>query len=133
MKRLILSIFTLVIFFTGFAQMPQFAVVRPDGTTYICPTFDSAYVKALDDDYIYLPGTVIAGNKTLSKRLTLIGAGHYPDSTAYTGKTRFTGSFTLENKCSFEGIEIDGSITITNSSASSSSFTRIKCNSLMLG
>jgi cytoskeletal protein CcmA (bactofilin family) len=135
MKKIILSTFIALLFSkTNYGQSPQFAVVRPNGTTYICPTFDSAYIKALDDDYIYLPGTVMAGNKTIAKRLTLIGAGYYPDSTVYTGKTRFTGSFTIEKKCTIEGVEFDGSITLTNTTmASASSFIRIKCGSLILG
>jgi hypothetical protein len=109
------------------AQPQQFAVVRPDGTTYICPTFDSANTKAVDDDIIYMPGVTITGDKTISKRLTLIGTGHYPDSTIYTGKTIFTGKMFLEKKCWLEGFEVQNIISITSSIADSCSFIRINC------
>lgn len=115
------------------AQSPQFAVVRPNGTTYICPSFDSAYTKAVDDDFIYLPGTVISGNKTISKRLTLIGTGHYHDSTAYTGKTVFAGVIYLEKKCTLEGFETPNHIAITNSDAANCSFIRLKIGQIFLG
>ncbi len=133
MKKIIFFLFiTILIAKASFGQAPQFAVVRPNGTTYICPSFDSAYTKAVDDDYIYLPGTVIAGNKTISKRLTMIGAGHYPDSTICTGKTRFTGLFTLEQKCTFEGFELDNSIILSGTNSSNSSFIRLKCSGFLL-
>jgi hypothetical protein len=132
MKKLALLLLPGIFIVNGLnAQVPQFAVVRPDGTTYICPSFDSAYTRAVDDDMIYMPGTTISGSKTISKRLTLIGAGHYPDSTFYTGKTVFTGgSFNLEKKCTLEGFEVGDYIVITNANAGNCSFIRIKCNGL---
>jgi hypothetical protein len=132
MKKYLLSIFTIVSALAS-AQNPQFAVVRPDGTTYICPTFDSAHNKAVDDDWIYLPGTVISGDKTITKRLTIIGAGHYPDSTQYTGKTHFTNSLFLEKKCTLEGIQVDNQIVITNPAANNCSFIRLKTSLIILG
>lgn len=132
MKYFIAVMTTLVFLSAADAQIPQFAVVRPDGTTYICPSFDSAYVRAADDDIIYMPGTVISGNKTIGKRLILIGTGHYPDSTVYTGKTLFTGTINLDKKCTLEGFEVTNSIFITNSNAAGCSFIRIKCNGLYL-
>jgi hypothetical protein len=112
-----------------FAQTPQFAVVRPDGTTYICPTFDSALIKAVDDDFIYLPGIQIAGTKSITKRLTIFGTGHYPDSTLATGKSQFVNDILLANKCNFEGFEVS-SIHVINANASQSSFIRIKASAL---
>ena len=132
-SKYILATFFLLAAINLKAQTPQFAVVRPNGTTYICPTFDSAYNKAMDDDYIYLPGTVISGDKTITKKLTIIGAGHYPDSTQYTGKSLFTGQFLIEKKCTLEGIEIANSLVIMNAAASNSSFIRIRASALYLG
>lgn len=109
------------------AQVAQFAVVRPDGTTFICPNFDSAYNKAADDDIIYMPGVVIEGDKTISKRLKLIGTGHYPDSTLITNKTYFNANIHLEKKCWLEGFECM-SIDITNASVSGCSFVRLRIN-----
>ena len=57
MKKLVFILLTGILFVNDLnAQAPQFAVVRPDGTTYICPSWDSAYNKANNGDNIYLPG-----------------------------------------------------------------------------
>jgi hypothetical protein len=128
MKYTVMILGLLILFSTSFAQFQQFAVARPDGTTYICPTFDSANNKAMDDDIIYLPGGTITGDKTITKRITLIGAGHYPDSTLYTGRTVFSGNIFLEKKCWLEGFEVyPNGISITNAISDSCSFVRIKC------
>jgi hypothetical protein len=73
------------------SQAPQFAVVRPDGTTYLCPTWDSAYNTSQNGDNIYLPGgTFITSSEfIISKRLFIYGAGHHPDSSSITGVTTF--------------------------------------------
>lgn len=95
------------------AQLPQFAVVRPDGTTFICPTWDSAYNKALNGDYIYLPGATINSALIIDKRLYIFGAGHHPDSTIATGKTSVNASIQLMSNASgsnIEGIQFSGSI-----------------------
>ena len=75
MKKITLSL--LLIPFTAIlasAQTPQFAIVKPDGTTFICPSWDSAYIKSLDGDVIYLPGITIAGyaQVNIQKQLTII-------------------------------------------------------------
>jgi len=69
------------------AQIPQFAVVRPDGTTYICPSFDSAYNKAVNGDNIYLPGGNFSLSNPISKSLHIFGAGYNQDSSMATNIT----------------------------------------------
>jgi hypothetical protein len=130
MKHTVMIFVLAILFSASFAQSPQFAVVRPDGTTYICPTFDSAYNKSADDDFIYLPGIIISGDKTISKKLTLIGTGHYPDSTVYTGKTKFTGTVYLGKRCTMEGIDVTSTIAINNPAANGCSFLRVRCGNL---
>jgi hypothetical protein len=108
MKRIILALIIMV-FSASYinAQTGQFAVVRPDGTTYICPTMDSAYIKAVNGDYIYLPGGTITFNYAINKKLFIFGAGHHPDSSLTTGKTNMTSTITFEsgaNGGSIEGI-----------------------------
>src|SRR5574343_88628 len=91
------------------AQSPQFAVVRPNGTTYICPSWDSAYNKAIDGDNIYLPGVTINTQVHLDKKLNLFGAGHHPDSSSATGTTIFTSNFFISKGASdgsIEGIKV---------------------------
>jgi len=87
------------------AQAPQFAVVRPDGTTYICPTWDSAYNKAIDGDNIYLPGVPVNGTFYIDKRLNIFGAGHHPDSSSVSGKTTILGSLFFRSGASGGSIE----------------------------
>ena len=70
------------------AQSPKIAVVRPDGTTYICPTWDSAYKKAANDDNIYLPGGTFLVTNMIGKRLNIYGAGFNEDSSRATGITK---------------------------------------------
>lgn len=110
------------------AQSPQFAVVRPNGTTYICPNWDSAYNKSQNGDFIYLPGTNINTNIILEKNLTIIGAGHYPDSTVATGSTIINGDISIFKKCYLEGLNISGSITVSDTMGNNSTFIRLRCS-----
>lgn len=87
MKSVIITLGIFLCNYSTFAQNPQFAVVRPNGTTYICPTIDSAYNKAIAGDNIYLPGGTFTLSNRINKRLFIYGAGHHPDSTNVTGRT----------------------------------------------
>lgn len=49
--------------------------------------FVQAYTASASGDTIYLSGGSFSAPDTLNKSLTIIGAGHYPDSTIATGKT----------------------------------------------
>lgn len=132
MKKKLLSvliIFSVTVYSN--AQAPQFAVVRPDGTTYICPTWDSAHSKAQDGDYIYMPGIYISGDKTITKSLNIFGAGHYPDSTVVTGKTVITGIITITKKCMLEGFQCQNVIS-NGINCSGSSFLRMNISGSLL-
>jgi len=116
-KGIFSTIFIAIISIYGVAQTPQFAVVRPDGTTYICPSWDSAYNKSQDGDNVYLPGvgltSAITNGITINKRLFLYGTGHHPDSSATTGKTIILGGFSIQSGASggsIEGVNITGGI-----------------------
>lgn len=89
----------------GFAQTPQIALVKPNGTTTIHSTFDAAYTAATDDDYIYLPGGTFTVANPISKRLHIIGAGSNIDSSLVTGITRLN-SLTIE--AASEGGSVEG-------------------------
>ncbi len=91
---------------TAFSQSPQYAVVRPDGTTFICPTWDSAHSKAVDGDNIYLPAVIINANIQINKRLNIFGAGHHPDSSLAIGKTIVTGIVNIDSNA--KGGHIEG-------------------------
>ncbi len=113
------------------------SVITLDGPsgTRVYTTLDTAIIYAQDGDYVYLPGGVISipGGLIIQKRLTIIGAGHYPDSTQATGQTAFTGSiyFTTPSSGSMlQGIYINGSILIGTSPANSgaSNILISRCN-----
>lgn len=70
-----------------FAQIPQIALVKPDGTTTVYTTFDAAYNDAADDDYIYMPGGTFSLTNPIMKRLHIYGAGAIQDSCNLTGIT----------------------------------------------
>jgi hypothetical protein len=114
MKRLLLLFILFGSIAVVNAQAPQFAVVRPDGTTYICPSWDSAYNKAINGDYVYLPGGSIGyTNDIISKKLFIYGAGHHPDSSAATGITTLTGNLRIAKGADeglLEGVNVTGNI-----------------------
>ncbi len=90
-KRIILIAILIQSFSESKAQLSKFAVVRPDGATYIYSSWDSAYINALNGDHIYLPGgTFITSQEfTIAKKLFIFGSGHHPDSSSVTGVTTF--------------------------------------------
>lgn len=106
-------LFSLTATITSSAQVPQYALVRPDGTTTICTSWDSAYSKAVDGDNIYLPGATINSVLQIDKRLNIYGAGHHPDSTAATGKTSINAFVLFLSNSSgsrLEGVQLAGTI-----------------------
>ncbi|MEP7321591.1 MAG: hypothetical protein ABI761_06715 [Saprospiraceae bacterium] len=105
MKNIILLVVCLISFCELMqAQSLQFAVVRPNGTTYICPTLDSAYNLSLDGDFLYLPGGSYGLTQPITKSIHIYGAGIHSDSSAVTTRT------ILDNISLVEGAS-NGSIT----------------------
>lgn len=68
------------------SQQSQFSVVRPDGTTFIKNSWDSAYFISQDGDAIYFPGIKLQ-HISIDKELTIIGTGHNIDSAGIVGIT----------------------------------------------
>lgn len=112
------KIITLVCFFItlnkAFSQDAPFAVVTPSNVTFICPNFDSAYKKASSGDIIYVPGgTYNIGSYTIDKRLTIIGVGHYQDSSLATSASILYGDLFYTrngNNSVIDGIYLSGNI-----------------------
>ena len=78
--------------------------------------FIDAYAAASNEDTIYLPGGTFE-TSDINKRLTIYGAGHYPDSTLATGKTIISNSFNINTNTDsllLEGIQFNGSMTINS-------------------
>ena len=95
------------------AQSP--VILQHNGTATLfdkASALQDAHNAAVSGDTIYLPGGFFGGI-TIQKKLTLYGAGHYPDSTAATFTTRINGSLYLSeeaNETHIEGLYISGSI-----------------------
>ena len=100
------------------------------------PSFDSAYNKATDGDYIYLPGGVFSA-PTINKKLNIVGAGHHPDSSSTTFPTVISNQLFLSSDASggsIEGINFTFSYcgyyclpTVTNGAGSITNFSFIRC------
>lgn len=73
-----------------------------------------AYNAAVSGDTIYLPGGVFPGI-TITKRLTIFGVGHYPDSTAATGVTQVANIIFQagSDKSSIQGLYLPGGINVS--------------------
>jgi hypothetical protein len=87
-----------------------------------------AYTAASNEDTIYLPGGSFVA-PDFNKRLTIYGAGHYPDSTVATGKTIIANPFTIASEADsflLEGIEFAANIEI----GSNVNYLVLKHNSL---
>jgi len=94
MKKTILLSLLMAAFTLGsiLAQVPQIARVSSTGITTLYPgtaaNLKKAMYEAQDDDYIYLPGiSFIVDSLTFKHRVNVVGAGYYPDSSKYVGRT----------------------------------------------
>ena len=91
-KTILLSLLIAAFTLCSMAQVPQIARVSSTGLTTLypgTPTYlKKAMNEALDDDYIYLPGiSFTIDSLTFKHRVNVVGAGYYPDSSKYVGRT----------------------------------------------
>lgn len=128
----LLSIF-LAGFFTSIAQN----VFTLDGAsgTRVYSNIDSALKYSADGDYLYLPAGNISkpAGFMVKKKLNIIGAGHYPDSTQATGQTVITGNlhFWTESSGSvLQGVYISSNIYfgVDPASAAAKNILISRCN-----
>jgi len=105
MKNLIGLAFGIIFFQVGFTQEPQFAIVRPDGTTYIFTNLDSAYHKAQNGDNLLLPNGSFAFSNPIDKSIFIKGVGYTLGPSPITGQTVISG---LNLKSGASGGSISG-------------------------
>jgi len=91
-KSILLSLLMASFTLGSMAQVPQIARVSNSGLTTLYPGTPTYLKKAMneaqDDDYIYLPGiTFSIDSLTFKHRVNIVGAGYYPDSSKYVGRT----------------------------------------------
>ena len=106
-----------------YTSYAQFITLHHEGNSLLfkgSTAFAQAYEASQDGDTLYFSGGTFFPPATLSKELTLFGAGHYQDSTEVTGKTFFNGTVKLSqtaNNFYIEGISISGKFEIANNEA----------------
>jgi hypothetical protein len=130
--RPILSIAILFLVTPTFAQQAPIAIVSANGTTKLTSTLDSAAILAQDNDIIYLPGGTLAGQtiKNFDKKVTVIGVGHNPDSTAATGRTFINGNIGFYNGA--QGSVLDGVYVSDNAYFTANcKFYRVNASSIL--
>ncbi len=116
MRHKILTAVLLISFFGSLAQQAPISIVSTNGTTRLTSTLDSAAILAQENDIIYLPGGTFAGGVNFFKKVSVIGVGHNPDSTAATGRTYITGyiGFYLGAEGSIlDGVFVSDNIQVT--------------------
>lgn len=91
-KTILLSLLMSAFTLACIAQVPQIARVSSSGLTTLYPGTPTYLKKAMneaqDDDYIYLPGiSFTIDSLTFKHRINVVGAGYYPDSSKYVGRT----------------------------------------------
>lgn len=118
MKKLIISLVVLCSF--TFANAINSVIVQNGNRMAIYPSITAAVAAAQSGDTIYISGSkaVYAESITISKPLTIYGAGWVNSNTSATGPTTITGTFTISNganNLTITGLQIQ-SIIFSNSS-----------------
>lgn len=130
MKKIILFLIVILSVNTGLKCQNAIAVTSPNGSTTLHNTLEAAYTSASDGDYIYLPGGNYTITSAIRKKINLIGAGHYPDSTVYTNRTIIDGSISIGKGSSnslIEGLYVMGNINFAPNEKTSDVIIR-RCN-----
>lgn len=137
MKKNFLCI--LAIFLANFAVAQSKKVALHHAGTTTIFLGNNALVQsvaaAVDGDTIYIPGGYW-DPANIDKRLTIFGAGHYPDSTQATGITHLTGGFGIfpgADSAFLQGLEINGDINFSGGLVSYVTINRCAFNSTTLG
>jgi hypothetical protein len=128
------------LFIAGNSFTQKLIAVTSGNNSSFYKQIDSAIYYAQDGDFVYLPG----GNFTISqlvidKRLTIIGAGHHPDSSSATGITFINGNVHITDGASngsLSGVYISGNLyygtNSTNMSVQNYTIERCNVNSVYL-
>lgn len=74
----------------------------------------AAYNAAIAGDTIYIPGGTFVNPAKYEKKLTIYGAGHFPDATTATLPTKLTGNFIISDEADglhLEGVELSNGLS----------------------
>ena len=138
MKKITLLSLLAVIFSAGQLKSQNvIALTTVNGQTTVYNLFDTALKQANTGDFIYLPGGTFSLTSDIKKGVNIIGAGHYPDSTAYTNRTIIEGDLNIGAGASnalIEGLYVIGNINFTlNQKTENVMIRRCNVNAINIG
>ena len=116
-------------------------IVQNGARSELYGTFNGAFSALQQGDTLYLPGgSFNIGEVVLSKKITMIGTGHYPAYTQASGRTEMTGGISLTEGADsslLQGFFLTGEIRLGTSPLSSHVtnvvISRINCQNIKLG
>lgn len=96
MKARFIFIVTGMLFFPAVLFSQSAVTLQRGEQAQFFSSFTEALAAAQQGDVMYLPGgTFNIGNVIINKKISIVGAGHYPSHTAATGITYLSGSVYL--------------------------------------
>lgn len=132
MKKSAILLLVLFVFITRNVNAQVSAILQHSDNTVEQFMGTNGLTQALEaaqtSDFIYLSGGVFVSPDTISKGVSIFGAGHYPDSTGATGATVITGIVNFVNCNNFymEGVLMNQNVYFLNNS--NLTFVRCKFN-----
>lgn len=135
MKKTLILLALLVVAVNNATAQKSVALHRNGTATifYGDTPLTEAYDASQSGDTLYISGGSYPAPTTLDKGLIVIGAGYHPDSTSVTQKTYLTyaGNIIIGDNASnlyIEGIEFQGGLEKTTTSATNLTIIRCKIN-----
>lgn len=138
LKNFIILLAMVLVTATATAQLRFMVQNANDAAVY--ETFASALAATQQGDTLYLPGgNFNIGNIVINKKITMIGAGHYPAYAQATSRTELTGNINLQagaDTSQFNGFYLTGDIqwgtTPSNQTANKITISRCNVNAIRL-
>lgn len=125
-KTLLLTVILVAITFVS--QSQKKVLLQSSGTPSLHNTISDAITAAVANDTIYIPGSTYNESLNIDKKLTIIGTGHYPDSTAASGMTKVVGGLNFKTGCDKSKVEgIYFTTQLTTGSQTLNNISVIRC------
>lgn len=131
MKKIILTIGLFALVLSSYGQKTIAVLSGTNWTFY--EDFSTAIRQAPSGSIVYLPGGIInsySGYDTIKKPLTVIGVGHFPDSTTATQPTILISNIILEPGAAFSsfiGLEFRDFIYFLGSASEITNINIMRC------
>lgn len=131
MKNIFTTLASFVFILLSASSFGQFTKIclQHEGTTSYYSVFDDALTASTHGDTIYLPGGPLQVNASaivISKSITLVGVGHFPDSTNATNRTQISKEVYLLSGA--DGGSLEGITFLSNVRFGSSTSNQIVNN-----